>query len=328
MGLAIIFVMLCHNTISVPENLRTLHTVLSSVCQCGVDMFMILSGLGLYYSFHKKTDVLGFWKKRVTKIIIPYCIAVVVYAFVYVGYLNRATLGEYFWRYSIISFFIDAELVIWFVAAILLLYGIFPILYYGLQRTMRGFVWSICGLILACVIISYLPLPRKYIIINEIFISRVPAFMMGMIVAKIMKEQEAPTIPVWSAWLGFFVSGFAIVCVMLIGMKNWWTLVRLLFLPFSLFGMLLLSTGLDRGNAKGRKYNILVFLGGITFELFLCHDKVLATINDFLYLFPYDPIVLSLCSNVLAIGLSVLGAWILHKIVEFLTKGKKMKNAT
>lgn len=325
MGLAIIFVMLCHNTLKVPESLKTTHSVLSAMCQCGVDMFMILSGLGLYYSFYKNSAVGQFWKKRITKILIPYCIAVAIYAFVYVGYLKHATIGEYLWRYSLISFYIDAELVIWFVAAILTLYGIFPAMYHGLQRSAKGFIWCILGVIVTCVIVSYLPLSRELIIINEIFISRVPAFMTGMIVAKMLKEQKDPEILTWQVWIGFLASGLAFVWVELSGMGNWWTLGRLLFLPFTFCGMLLLGIVLDRGSEKAKKYKGLVFLGGITFELFLWHDKILSTIDDFLYLFPYNEMVLSLCSNILAIGLSIFGAWLLNKIVEFLTKGKKAK---
>lgn len=326
MGLAIIFVMLCHNTLKVPESLKTTRSVLTAMCQCGVDMFMILSGLGLYYSFYKNSAVGLFWKKRITKILIPYCIAVAIYAFVYVGYLKHATLGEYLWRYSLISFYIDAELVIWFVATILTLYGIFPALYYGLQRSVKGFMWCILGVIVTCVIVSYLPLSRELIIINEIFISRVPAFMTGMIVAKILKEQKDPEISTWQVWIGFLVSGLAFVWVMLSGMGNWWAIGRLLFLPFTFCGMMLLSVALDRGAANGKKYKALAFLGGITFELYLCHERILATINDFLYLFPYNEMVLSLCSNILAIGLSIFGAWLLYKIAGFLTKGKKAKD--
>ena len=319
MGIAIVLVMLCHNTIKVPDNLVTLRMVLSSMCQCGVDVFMLLSGLGLYYSFHKDPDILGFWKKRFTKILIPYIIVVVGYAFVYVGYLKRATIAEYLWEYSLISFFVDAALRIWFVAAILVLYGIFPVLYNGLQRSVRGFCYVCCGVIIACIAISYLPLGRVAIIINEIFVSRIPVFMVGMVIAKLLKENKRPALPLWCVAAGFPMMAAIIIWVILSGLGNWWTIARLLFMPFVLFGMLLLGRGMDKWGGSKRKVNLFAFLGGITFELFLLHDKILATINDFLYLFRMNPIFLSVCANILAIGLSLIGAWILHRLVEFLT---------
>lgn len=60
MGIAIVLVMLCHNSVKVPDNLVPFRTVFSSMCQCGVDAFMILSGLGLYYSFHKDPNPFRF----------------------------------------------------------------------------------------------------------------------------------------------------------------------------------------------------------------------------------------------------------------------------
>jgi len=319
MGVAIVMVMLCHNTIKVPDNLATLRMVLSSMCQCGVDIFMLLSGLGLYYSFQRNPDILGFWKKRFTKILIPYIIVAVGYAFVYVGYLKRATVAEYLWEYSLISFFVDAALRIWFVAAILFLYGIFPVLYNGLRRSTKGFFYACCGVIIGCITISYLPLGKVIIIINEIFVSRIPAFMVGMVIAKLLKENKQPALPLWCVAVGFPMIAAILVCVILSGAENWWTIARLLFLPFVLFGMLLLGRGMDQRRESKRKVNLFAFLGGITFELFLLHDKILATINDFLYLFRMNPIFLSVCANILAIGLSVIGAWILHRFVEFLT---------
>ena len=40
----------------------------------GVDIFLFLSGFGLYYSFKKNQDLRTFFKKRFTRILIPYFI--------------------------------------------------------------------------------------------------------------------------------------------------------------------------------------------------------------------------------------------------------------
>lgn len=262
------------------------------------------------------------------KIMLPYIIVAVGYAFVHVGYFKRVTLTEYLWEHSLISFFVDAALRIWFVAAILFLYGIFPALYYGLRRSTRGFFFGCCIVFVMCFTLSCLSLNREITIINEIFISRIPAFMLGMIIGKLLKENEQPSLPLCIIWSGFAALTIVIIWVIMSGIINWWTVARLLFAPFVLLGMLLLGRGMDKKKPGGTSDKLLIFLGGITFELFLLHDKVLETINAFLYLFDDNPTAITLCANVLAIGLSVLGAWILQRIVSLLAMGrKKMKAA-
>ena len=48
--------------------------ILNFISSSGVDIFLILSGYGLYYSFKKNNNVKKFYKKRFIKILIPYII--------------------------------------------------------------------------------------------------------------------------------------------------------------------------------------------------------------------------------------------------------------
>ena len=321
MGLAIIFVMLCHNTVKVPEGVQTIRHVVSAIFQSGVDVFMLLSGLGLYYSFRKKPEIRSFLKKRLVKILIPYIIVVIGYAFIHVWYMGRTTLAAYLWDASLISFFIDGAMRIWFVAAIILLYFLYPLLHKILQRTTKGFVCMILGIVAGCLIISYCPVRRSFTIVNELFVSRIPAFLTGMLIAKGLWSEQSRSVKSGVVWIGWGLSLAMIMWIILLAPENWWAIVRLLFLPFTLSGMLLLGQMMDRRGKEERSLRKLCsFLGGITFELYLLHEKVLETLNEFLYLFHVSPILLSVRANIMAILIAVLGAWILNKVVEFLTK--------
>ena len=319
MGIAIVCIMLCHNTVTVPGWLVLPRRVLTAMFQCGVDMFMLLSGLGLCYSFHKNPKKSTFWKKRYGKIFPPYVISVFVYGFVYVGYMRRATLKHYLWTYSLISFYTDAVLSIWFIAAIILLYAVFPLLYTAMQRHYKGFSFMCIAVAAGCLGLSFIDCHKTLRIINEIFISRVPAFLLGMIIAKAILDEKKPSVTSCAVWLTWLLSAVLIIWVLLATPRNFWTITRLLFLPFSLSGMLILTMGMDKCNKNGCLYRSLSSLGGVTLELYLIHERVLMTINAYLYLFDASPVLLSVAANIFAILVSLVGAWVLKKVVLVLT---------
>ena len=238
MGIAIILVMICHNSICVPYGFEQINSIFKSICQCGVDIFMILSGLGCYYSFHKTPKVVAFYKKRLIKIIIPYVLAVAAYAVVYVGYLGRATFATYLWSFSLISFFTDGIMIAWFVAAIIVLYLLVPIIYHLLQRKPMV-VAVLCGLIvMVCIGISYLPLTKALTRINELFLCRIPSFLVGMIVGKALKSERKIEIQRWILFVLLFFTTSMIVLVLWLSPSNCWVIARALFLPFAFSAML------------------------------------------------------------------------------------------
>ena len=60
---------------------KTMSMILS-ICSLGnrfVDAFLILSGIGLYYSFKKNDNVLQFYIRRLIKLLPAYCILAIPY---------------------------------------------------------------------------------------------------------------------------------------------------------------------------------------------------------------------------------------------------------
>lgn len=316
MGIAIVFIMLCHNTLLVPNGLAKVHNVSSVMLQCGVDIFMLLSGLGLFYSFRKNSKISTFWKKRYKKILIPYIIVVVIYGIVCVGVLRNETLLQYVWKYSLISFFWEGKLTIWFVAAILMLYTVFPCLYALLQKSSRIFALLTAVVAAVCVVLSYLPCPGTIERINVIFVSRVPAFLVGMIIAKSILDAQNVKVPTALVWLVLGISAALIIWYLILADRTPWVIVRLLFLPFTLSGMLLLGKAMKNNRKNGFLYRGFSFLGGITLEIYLLHERVLAITDLFVYKFSVSHVVMSFILNVLAVLVSVAGAWGLQKVIK------------
>lgn len=74
MGIAIIWIMLYHGNeigMILPEPLEIINFVLEKG-RGGVEIFLFLSGLGLYYSYSKNPDMKRFYRRRIVRVIFPY----------------------------------------------------------------------------------------------------------------------------------------------------------------------------------------------------------------------------------------------------------------
>lgn len=73
MGLAIVMVVFHHLTLRTSAGLLGKgYMFLRVTGAMGVDIFLFLSGLGLFYSFRKNPDIKAFYKKRLIRIIPTY----------------------------------------------------------------------------------------------------------------------------------------------------------------------------------------------------------------------------------------------------------------
>lgn len=107
----------------------------------GVYIFALLSGMGLYFSltskdvFQNKTTVVDFYKKRFTRVIIPYVLIVGLwYAIKYLVCLNEP-IG-FFYELTTLSFWIEHSGA-WYVAMLIPVYVFFPYYYMWVERGNR-----------------------------------------------------------------------------------------------------------------------------------------------------------------------------------------------
>ena len=96
----------------------------------GVDMFLFLSGMGLTYAVGKYT-VAQFYRRRYTRILAPYVIAMAVIGVVRgwdLPYFIQALTGWRFWL-------VDMYTALWYAHAIMALYLVFPLYYWLMKKT-------------------------------------------------------------------------------------------------------------------------------------------------------------------------------------------------
>lgn len=320
MGIAILLIMFCHNSVWTRLVLLSqINEHAKSLAQIGVDMFLLCSGFGLCFSYRKSKDLLSFYKKRFLRILPAYFIVMALFC------LCQKFFGEDVYlsakRFSLLSFFMDGEMTIWYLSAILLLYAVYPLLYKLTLSPKRVTLFS-AGLVCVSFVIAAVksvPFPVGLQTVNETFLIRVPLFLLGSFLAQYSRPDPAPVSR--KPWA---VGAILLTVCFLVNMEtvetiSWWWLNRLLFFPLTLCFVVLLAPCLQRANG-GLLYRMFSFLGGITLELYLIHERVLCYLQS--YILPPEVLprlgspLESVCINIAAVLISIIFAYCLHKLCQ------------
>lgn len=315
MGIAIFLIMFCHNSMWTRiAPLGELNRYAKVLAQVGVDIFLFCSGYGLYFSWKKSGSLLTFYRKRAVRILPAYFIVMALWC------LCQAFFGEdvclSLKRFSLLTFFTEGELTIWYIPGILLLYGLYPLLFRLCQSGKRLILFS-AGLICLSFWIALTPseaLPWGLEAVNEVLLVRIPVFLLGSCCARLNGEARPISRWVWLAFGLLLMAGIVLSVEHVTALSYWWV-NRLLFLPLVLCLVSLLLPCLEKG---GVVYRLFAFLGGITLELYLIHERVLYYLDT--YILPASVLpnlgspFESACVNLLSMGISALLAYFLHRL--------------
>lgn len=136
MGISAILVLVVHangNDVLLPDCIQSIF----NYGQLGVDMFLFLSGLGMYYSLNgfKICNLFIWYKRRFIRLLLPYVvIALPIYLFDY--WINNESICEILLRFSTISFWTKHN-ASWFVALLIPLYLLTPFLSILIESTQK-----------------------------------------------------------------------------------------------------------------------------------------------------------------------------------------------
>ena len=307
MGASILMIMLCHSTFYIPHIfLANTYGLLKHMAQSGVDMFLFLSGMGCWHSLTKRPGIAAFWKRRLKRLLPLYCLIVPVRIAVDVladGY----TLPGAVYRYSLVSFFLDGELVTWFIAGLLVLYLLFPFIYYLLNKQEKLF-WTLLVLYTAamCAVSWYSSRDvlwwglRRW----EIFYMRIPAFLAGAwYAARLNRDRSDSFFPRLGLCAVSFVYLFVLcLCNERYNTANMWFVFRLLFLPLALTLLSGLTQLFERSNGN----RFMSYLGKLTLELYLLHEWILHISSKIVFAYVQQNLISSVLLNAFAAISAVL----------------------
>ena len=247
-----------------------LHAV-RSTGNAGVDIFLLLSGMGLYFSLEKSPGTLQFYKKRALRVLPPVLIVSAIWAGIDCG----GGFFNYFGHVFLLNYFTEGKSYFWYVNLLLILYLIYPLLHRFLRK--RG-VWAAVALIAASLVLA----ASLYFLAPTIFwrfwfsVPRLPVFICGAYLGKLVYEKkEIPRRWLWGA--AVFSAIFWLLTLYLhfrhFDSRSIIVLQFYLYCPLSLSTVLLCSAFFARFSLSGVQ-NVLAWFGGISLEIYLLYERV------------------------------------------------------
>ena len=233
--------------------------------------FIFLSGFGLFYAYSKSSSLLSFYRRRITRLVIPF-ILLTYWFFMAALFTGVDSIPKFIANISAIAFWIYGEAhswAMWYVSVTLLLSLMFPLFYSLIFRQRKRpvlYLILLIGIYLVFIGSIYHFFPT-YWVNTEIGWTRVIIFLLGMYAGYLAQNnKELNLIQIIIYFLCCTL--IAIVCKLWIN-DNLYAIMRTLIgMPIILILFTVIS------NHKLCKNFILIplaFLGKHSYELYLLH---------------------------------------------------------
>ncbi len=338
MGLAAVWIHVYHTWIHTIINPQTgfgiamsnVENYIALIGNCGVDIFLLMSGMGLTYAI-KKDKLPVFYYRRIRRVYLPFLIAAVVSAV-----FEKWTLAKFIGNASGYNFFaVDINSYCWFVPAVITLYLFFPLYYMVFEKVKNKLVCTSVTLLIWLLLNLML---RNVMRVDMYgFFNRIPVFLIGIFFGYMAQNRKDVVFKAWHYILLILVFALSLFLLYLYKFRNFSIVLvqEKLVIPNGLFAVsfpFLIAKLLDlierRFPKTGRVIaKVIGFWGMISLEIYLIYTCFLVTF--------FSPIVLAIHSvgappfvvNLAVFAITSLLAWVLYmactyfwKLVEALTK--------
>ena len=234
------------------------------------EIFLFLSGFGIYYSFHKNSSIRSFYLKRTKRFLVPYWIMTLPF---FVGWFISGEIDAVgvLTRFSTLEFWLNGyNTGRWYESVTVFLYLCFPIIYKCLQK--RGGVLFMLMLIIIVITALYYCLPDYYNK-TDIGIVKIPFFIIGAWVGKQSIEDRRISI----IYIGIMV--LALVLLYIRPVCSWLSVREGVF---RLVGLILSCVLLFYTKEFVVFHRVLQWIGQYTLELYILHTMIFSALpNDF-----------------------------------------------
>lgn len=182
MGWSILWIMMLHFTFNQIAPLG----FVAQYGFAGVDIFLFVSGFGIFFSLDNNNNIGLFYKKRFFRIFPTYYIIGAITNIL----LTHDNILTFLFRYSTFGFWIGKEYAEWFIPSIVILYLFAPLIKKLIDK--KGFI-IIMIIILGSFLTAFFFTDKEYLLDRAHFflIYRIPAFVFGMICAYWIKNDKS-----------------------------------------------------------------------------------------------------------------------------------------
>lgn len=306
MGAAMLFIILFH--VALPREdaffgLRRMGNV-------GVDMFLFLSGIGLWFSWAKNPDVRHFFVRRYLRIYPAWLIIACLF------YIPRFEGGDLWAWVDLVGdisinwdFWLHDELNFWYIPATMMLY-LFAPGYMELIKRHPIYRWLPVVMIMWCILVQYVTPIHRAVGHLEIFWSRVPIFFIGINMGEMVRSRkQLPPDAVWLLLVTFLMTFGTCLYLEQVRHGHFPLFVeRMLYIPFTVCSILVMNRIFRRTPEWVNRAFRLV--GMLSLEAYLIHIHFVLV-----YIQPMGLVYWGTFAATVAITLPV--AWVLHQTTSF-----------
>lgn len=156
----------------------------------GVDIFILLSAMGLSLSLNRREQEFSAFMGRRAKRILP-AYYVVMTAYTCFSLLRgTAPLSAFVWNATLLNYWVHAKGGFnWYVSGIMLFYAVTPFCFRRLKRTEHRQAWTAAGVVLGLLVCRIL-IQDEYWNHLDVFY-RVPVFLLGLLIGFYVQEDRA-----------------------------------------------------------------------------------------------------------------------------------------
>lgn len=284
MGLSMLWVIFFHSSITINNPIID---YFKNIGYGGVDIFLMLSGLGLYYSYRKNPDSISFYKRRMLRIL-PTYIPVVLGYYLLLYLVKQAPLKAIFLNVTTLSFWLHSNYMFdWYIPALIVLYFVTPPIIKMLEKhqTPHSKYITIGIFIIISLLISIIIINSKlnYLII---FTSRIPIFLLRILIGYLSESKKILTKKHLLIHLTLLIIGLTLLSLFINHFDQylwsyglWWWPFMLITVPLCLFTCLILDY---LCSITSSQLNSLKFFGLFSLELYLFHERLLYLLSFFI----------------------------------------------
>lgn len=311
-GISILWIILFHGlqfkNFSLSNELKILDGIIKHG-NCGVEIFLFLTGISLYYSLKRHDNLRRFYLNRLKRIFLPLLIIDGSY-WTYIYIIKENNILKFIENITFYSFWVKGNQQVWFIALIILLYLIYPILFKFIleNRKINKLNYIIC----LCISIYVFLLLFKYFDYQwykliEIAITRIPVFLLGCYCGILSYENRVISVSVKTISLIIFIIGIGYFYIKPISLVQNFRIPYLFIGPSITVWMAICLEIIENKNIN----TFLRDWGGVSLELYLSHivlrriflnsnfysDSAVANFHKYLIFVMFFSFVVSKCVN-------------------------------
>lgn len=334
MGVAALLVLFCHMQFTIPPSLGVFIGI-RSLSSCSVDIFFLLSGLGIRFALCKYS-VGEFYRKRLLRILPTFFAVVLLVHAVLMPLMGKWTSwADLLFKLTTLDYFIHNEQTLWYVGAILLFYLFSPLYHRLFSRAADKVRFGIAGVGVALLVSVAASFALNALGIEHLMLvlARLPVYLLGYWVGYLIEQGKS--LPLWSLAVAFVLGLAGMIVQQTCFTLEFSEAYGILWYPFLCFVLpfcLLLARGFDKIPAWLRAP--FGFCGKHSLSLYLFNIPVYYQLGDLLYRlyehtgfmlfgphFNYQYFFLEWKYYLLAVPCNILLAFLLDTAIAWVERG-------